>query len=132
MVLLVSISHYATLRNVCQFFFGGRLDNTILSMYTIGMGMKKIKRLIQDELNGQYELGYSEGYSDGRDYSDGSDDSFQQGVIAERERMQSVLKMMADNDLKLGRGTKAKMYLDLAEFLAFTYDPNDVVEDEDF
>ena len=101
-------------------------------MYTIGMGMKKIKRLIQDELNGQYELGYSEGYSDGRDYSDGSDDSFQQGVIAERERMQSVLKMMADNDLKLGRGTKAKMYLDLAEFLAFTYDPNDVVEDEDF
>jgi hypothetical protein len=96
------------------------------------MGMKKIIRDLEGYIDNKVDESYANGYSDGiMDSGTDYDTGFAEGVSAEKERVQLVLKTIADNDLKVGRGTKAKTYLDLAELLAFTYDPDGAVE-EDF
>lgn len=96
------------------------------------MGMKKIIRDLEGYISNKTDEAYSNGYSDGiMDSRTDHDVGFYKGINAERERVQLVLKTIADNDLKVGKGTMAKTYLDLAELLAFTYDP-DEVQEEDF
>lgn len=79
------------------------------------MGMKKIRRLIGQEVSKAYEAGYSKAFEVSYDAG------FYEGVGAEKDRVQQLLKMLSENELQVGSGTKAKMYRDVAELLAFEY-----------
>lgn len=87
------------------------------------MGMKKIRRLIGQEISKAYNNGWNKGWNVGWDTAleNAEGKLFEDGVRAEKDRVQQLLKMLSENELQVGSGTKAKMYRDVAELLAFEY-----------
>lgn len=66
-----------------------------------------------------WDAGYDAGWEaygnepDVEDYRDG----YQDGVIAERERVQSILQMMFEASLNMGQGNKAVQYKNIMDLL---------------
>ena len=84
---------------------------------------KKIEKHAEKQWQSGFEVGHNSGTIDG--YSEG----FEEGVEAERTRVQSVLKMQEDMAMDQGKGTDAVRYRQIAEFLAFIYDPEKAEKD---
>ena len=78
------------------------------------MGMKKIKQEIENHVQKIRDEAYEEGYYHGSAYAD---DQFEMGVKAERERIVALFKMLSDNELEHGSGTKAKFWKEAADIV---------------
>ena len=88
------------------------------------MGMKKIIKEIKRYGDKAHSNGYDEGTFDRAEYyNEGYREGYNEGNTDERERVQRVLNVMSEQEMLSGSGTKAKMYRDIAELLAFVYDP---------
>jgi flagellar biosynthesis/type III secretory pathway protein FliH len=83
--------------------------------------------MIDALLEKQWDKGYDAGTE--HSYSGGYNDGYEEGVEAERTRVQSVLKMQEDMAMDQGKGTEAVRYRQMAEFLAFIYDPEKAEKD---
>jgi flagellar biosynthesis/type III secretory pathway protein FliH len=83
--------------------------------------------MIDALLEKQWDKGYDAGTE--HSYSDGYNDGYEEGVEAERTRVQSVLKMQEDMAMDQGKGAEAVRYHQMAEFLAFIYDPEKAEKD---
>jgi hypothetical protein len=100
------------------------------------MGMKKIRKLIEQEIDKAYGDGYVNGYESS--YDAGVYD----GIQAERKRVIDLFKMLSENELEHGSGNKAKFWKESAdivkiadEFEVFDEDGNRVEHpyfEEDF
>lgn len=79
------------------------------------MGMKTIKAEIASIKNDAYSEGYSEGYDSGEEagYSTGHDD----GIQAERERIENVIKMKIVWAMEEGKGTQIVFWKNCLELL---------------
>lgn len=75
------------------------------------MGIKKIKRLIEQEIDKAYGDGYVNGYESS--YDAGVYD----GIQAERRRIIGLFKMLSDNELEHGSGNKAKFWKEAADIV---------------
>lgn len=75
------------------------------------MGMKKIKKLIGQEIS----KAYSDGYVDG--YENSYDAGVYDGIHAERKRVIGLFKMLSDNELEHGSGGKAKFWKEAADIV---------------
>jgi flagellar biosynthesis/type III secretory pathway protein FliH len=71
------------------------------------MGMKKIVKAIEKLEAKAFDDGYDNGYAEG--YAD-AQDLFNDGVRAERDRVIALFKMLSDNEMESGTGSKAKMW----------------------
>jgi len=83
--------------------------------------------MIEALLEKQWDKGYDAGTE--HSYSDGYNDGYEEGIEAERTRVQTVLKMQEDMAMDQGKGTDAVRYRQIAEFLAFIYDPEKAEKD---
>jgi len=88
---------------------------------------KKLFKMIESLFEKEWDKGYDAGTE--HSYSDGYNDGYEEGVEAERTRVQSVLKMQEDMAMDQGKGTEAVRYRQIAEFLAFVYDPEKAEKD---
>ena len=88
---------------------------------------KKLFKMIESMLEKEWDKGFDAGSSDS--YSEGYSEGFDEGVEAERSRVQSVLKMQEDMAMDQGKGAEAVRYRQMAEFLAFIYDPEKAEKD---
>lgn len=88
---------------------------------------KKLFKMIEALLEKQWDKGYDAGTE--HSYSDGYSDGYEEGIEAERTRVQTVLKMQEDMAMDQGKGTDAVRYRQIAEFLAFIYDPEKAEKD---
>ena len=88
---------------------------------------KKLFKMIEALLEKQWDKGYDAGTE--HSYSDGYNDGYEEGIEAERTRVQTVLKMQEDMAMDQGKGTDAVRYRQIAEFLAFIYDPEKAEKD---
>lgn len=79
------------------------------------MGMKKIKREIQEYGNRQFDLGFDAGYESAYDNEAFKGELFEEGVQAERKRIIALFKMLSDNQLEHGSGTRAKFWKEAAD-----------------
>jgi hypothetical protein len=86
---------------------------------------KKLKKLIQEA----YDLGWDEGWDSGYNANDDSDESYDAGVEAAKENVQTRLKALEELYMQTGKGTKAVAVREIAEFLAFEYDPEKAMDD---
>ena len=75
------------------------------------MGMKKIRRLIGQEIGKAYDNGYSKAFEIGYD------DGFYEGAQAERKRVIGLFKMLSDNELEHGTGTRAKFWKEASDIV---------------
>lgn len=89
--------------------------------------MKKLFKKIEKHAEKQWQSGFEVGHNSGT--IDGYSEGFEEGVEAERTRVQSVLKMQEDMAMDQGKGTDAVRYRQIAEFLAFIYDPEKAEKD---
>jgi hypothetical protein len=83
------------------------------------MGMKKIKKLINKELETKYNIGWSEGYDAGLQSANLSDyeDGHAEGVQAEKDRTQDVLSFMFESAINSNQGSKATLIKQIMETL---------------
>lgn len=85
------------------------------------MGMKKIKKLIQKEISEGYGRGWDEGWDQGWASALNSEalnnELFENGVQAERKRIIGLFKMLSDNELEHGSGTKAKFWKEASDIV---------------
>jgi len=88
---------------------------------------KKLLKMLDSLLAKQWDKGYDAGTE--HSYSDGYNDGYEEGVEAERTRVQTVLKMQEDMAMDQGKGNDAVRYRQIAEFLAFIYDPEKAEKD---
>ena len=88
---------------------------------------KKLLKMLKSVLDKQWSKGFDAGTE--HSYSDGYSDGFEEGIEAERTRVQTVLKMQEDMAMDQGKGTDAVRYRQIAEFLAFVYDPEKAEKD---
>ena len=84
---------------------------------------KKIEKHVEKEWQSGFEVGHNSGNIDG--YSEG----FEEGVEAERTRVQAVLKTQEGIAMDLGKGAEAVRYRQMAELLAYIYDPEKAEKD---
>jgi flagellar biosynthesis/type III secretory pathway protein FliH len=89
--------------------------------------LKKLFKKIEKHAEKQWQSGFEVGHNSGT--IDGYSEGFEEGVEAERTRVQSVLKMQEDMAMDQGKGTDAVRYRQIAEFLAFIYDPEKAEKD---
>lgn len=75
------------------------------------MGMKKIRKLIGQEISKAYGNGYVKGYESS--YDAGVYD----GIQAERKRVIDLFKMLSENELEHGSGSKAKFWKESADIV---------------
>lgn len=75
------------------------------------MGMKKIRKLIEQEVSKAYGEGYANAFEGGYD------SGFYEGVGAERKRVIGLFKMLSDNELEHGSGNKAKFWKEAADIV---------------
>ena len=88
---------------------------------------KKLIKMIDALLEKQWDKGYDAGTE--HSYSDGYNDGYEEGVEAERTRVQAVLKTQEGIAMDLGKGAEAVRYRQMAELLAFIYDPEQAEKD---
>jgi flagellar biosynthesis/type III secretory pathway protein FliH len=83
------------------------------------MGIKKIKKLINKELDVRYNLGWSEGYEAGLESSNLNDyeEGHSEGVQAEKSRTQDVLSFMFESAINSNQGSKATLIKQIMETL---------------
>lgn len=76
------------------------------------MGMKKIRKLIGQEISKAYENGYVRGYESAYDVG-----VYYDGIQAERKRVIDLFKMLSENELEHGSGNKAKFWKESADIV---------------
>jgi flagellar biosynthesis/type III secretory pathway protein FliH len=81
--------------------------------------IKKIQKSIDKSWDDGYEAGEESGYSLG--YSEG----YEEGIAAHKEYIQKRLKASEELSLSVGKGTEAVRMREMAEFLAWEYDPEE-------
>lgn len=82
---------------------------------------KKLEKKFDKALDTSFESGYDEGFSDG--FTDGRSEGFVEGMQAHKEYIQARLKASEQLSLSVGKGAEAVRMREMAEFLAFEYDP---------
>jgi hypothetical protein len=104
------------------------------------MAHKKALKRITKILDKIWQEGYDDGYSDGWDnalevYGNNNDDqeNFEQGVQAERARINSILDMKIQDSLDMNRGSHAVFYRNTKQLLNIQIDLSEPLpEDDDF
>jgi flagellar biosynthesis/type III secretory pathway protein FliH len=81
--------------------------------------LKKFQKALDEAWNDGHDDGYREGYLEGHD------DGYAEGVQAQKEHIQSRLKFSEELSLSAGKGAEAVRMREMAEFLAFEYDPEE-------
>ena len=88
---------------------------------------KKLEKKFDKALDKSFDVGWSEGYDSG--YSAGIDEGhregFDEGVAAHKAHVQSRLKASEELSLSVGKGAEAVRMREIAEFLAWEYDPEE-------
>lgn len=92
-------------------------------MVNIDKLLKKIEKSIDKATDTAFDSGYDEGYSLG--YSEGREEGFAEGVAAQKEAIQRRLKASEELALSAGKGAEAVRMREMAEFLAWEYDPEE-------
>ena len=92
--------------------------------------LKKFQKALNEAWEDGHSDGFSEGFSDG--YDKGYDSGYEDGVKAQKEHIQSRLKFSEELALSAGKGADAVRYRDMAEFLAFEYDPVEAERQAEF
>ena len=85
--------------------------------------LKKVERSFDKATTVSFDVGYDEGYSAG--YSDGKDEGFAEGIATQKEAIQRRLKASEELALSAGKGADAVRMREMAEFLAWEYDPEE-------
>lgn len=88
---------------------------------------KKLIKILDSLLEKNWNSGFDAG--SGESYSEGYSEGFDEGVEAERTRVQAVLKTQEGIAMDLGKGAEAVRYRQMAELLAFIYDPEQAEKD---
>jgi flagellar biosynthesis/type III secretory pathway protein FliH len=88
---------------------------------------KKLEKKFDKALDVSFDAGWSDGYDSG--YSagvqEGHKDGFDDGVAAHKAHVQSRLKASEELSLSVGKGAEAVRMREMAEFLAWEYDPEE-------
>lgn len=83
--------------------------------------IKKIRKAYAASWDEGYDAGYEVGFSDGSE--DARESAFQEGIQAHKDHVQSRLKFSEELAMSAGKGAEAVRMREMAEFLAFEYDP---------
>lgn len=82
------------------------------------MGMKKITKAIEQAIDRAEIKGYDAGFEDG--FAEGSlhaDEQWGEGAKAERQRIVELFRMLCDNELEHGTGTRAKFWKEASDIV---------------
>lgn len=90
----------------------------------------KLLKKFQKALDEAWDAGYENGYSDGK--IDGHSEGFVEGVQAHKDHIQARLKFSEELSLSAGKGAEAVRMREMAEFLAFEYDPEEAERQAEF
>lgn len=82
---------------------------------------KKLEKKFDNALDVSFQSGYDDGFEDG--FTDGKAEGFVEGMQAHKDYIQSRLKASEQLSLSVGKGAEAVRMREMAEFLAFEYDP---------
>lgn len=77
------------------------------------MGIKKIIKEIERHSEKQYDRGYEDGIADEPNQLE----YWGEGVMQERNRIIALFKMLSDNELEHGSGTRAKFWKEAADIV---------------
>lgn len=83
----------------------------------------KLLKKFQKALDEAWDAGYENGYSDGK--IDGQSEGYVEGVQAHKDHIQARLKFSEELSLSAGKGAEAVRMREMAEFLAWEYDPEE-------
>lgn len=83
----------------------------------------KLLKKIEKTADEYYDNGFDEGYRVGME--DGREEGFAEGVEAQKQAIQRRLKASEELALSAGRGAEAVRMREMAEFLAWEYDPEE-------
>lgn len=81
------------------------------------MGMKKIKREIAKIESKAFDDGYDIGFGTALNSEAFKNELFEDGIKAERERIIALFRMLSDNELEHGSGTKAKFWKEASDLV---------------
>lgn len=86
--------------------------------------MKDIKKLIK-KIQKSIDKSWDDGYEAGEDvgYRLGYSEGYEEGIAAHKEHVQNRLKASEELSLSVGKGAEAVRMREIAEFLAWEYDP---------
>ena len=93
------------------------------------MGLKKINKEMRKLLREAFDLGWDRGWDSAYEANDSDSESWEAGVAAAKENVQTRLKALEELYMQTGKGTKAVAVREIAEFLAFEYDPEKAMEE---
>jgi flagellar biosynthesis/type III secretory pathway protein FliH len=92
-------------------------------MVKINKLLKKVERSFDEATDKAYDAGFEDGYNGA--YEEG----FAEGVEAQKQAIQRRLKASEELALSAGRGAEAVRMREMAEFLAWEYDPEKAMEE---
>lgn len=92
------------------------------------MGMKKIIKQIHRYADENYELGYQAALENEAWQAE----HFEDGVRAERKRIVELFKMLSEQQLESGSGTKAKLYREVIDLIKIADMNFEEVEEDEF
>jgi flagellar biosynthesis/type III secretory pathway protein FliH len=88
---------------------------------------KKLEKKFDKALDKSFDVGWNEGYDSGHKvgFDSGRTEGFEEGVAAHKAHVQSRLKASEELSLSVGKGAEAVRMREMAEFLAWEYDPEE-------
>lgn len=81
----------------------------------------KVVDKVEKAIDKSYDRGYADGHKEG--LKEGKSVGFDEGVEAQKAHIQSRLRFAEELAMSAGRGPEAIRMREVAEFLAFEYDP---------
>ena len=85
--------------------------------------LKQLKKSYEAEVTKAWKRGYDYGIEVGSEAGHAA--GFDEGVAAHKAHVQSRLKASEELSLSVGKGTEAVRMREMAEFLAWEYDPEE-------
>ena len=82
---------------------------------------KKLEKKFDKALDSSFQSGYNEGFGEG--YINGEAEGYVKGMQAHKDYIQARLKASEELSLSVGKGAEAVRMREMAEFLAWEYDP---------
>ena len=81
------------------------------------MGMKKIKKEIARIEDKAFNDGYDAGFNAALNSEALKNEIFEEGIQAERKRVVALFRMLSENELEHGTGTKAKFWKEAGDLV---------------